>query len=61
MYHSGACLDTVAVQVSPSLMVPMGRTELEANPFVKVLAIHACGNSSDQRQPNANEKLLLSS
>lgn len=65
MYHSGASLDTVAVQGSPGLMVPMGRTELEADPSVTVLAIHAfeavSGNSSAQRQPNANEKLVSTS
>lgn len=62
MYCSGALLNNIAVQVSPGWIVPMGRIELEANPCVKVPTFHPfeaiSGNSSDQRQPNGNEKLV---
>lgn len=62
MYGSDACLDNITVQVFPGWIVPMGRIELEANPCVKVPIIHPfeaiSANSSDQRQPNGNEKLV---
>lgn len=62
MYCSGACLDNVTVGVSPGWVVPMGRIELEANPCVKVPVTHPfeaiSGKSSEQRQPNGNEKLV---
>lgn len=55
----------VTVQVSPGWIVPMGKVEPEANPCVQVPTIPPfeaiSGNSSDQRQPNRNEKLVSTS